>query len=340
MGAGAAPAPVGSIGFEPAEGFAIGQDVAASADWSQSDKGAATVTDEISNEGDQSLELSKNSKDLKAVRKLVIPKDGILFVDFKIRPVADPQESPQYSVAVNGAVLGFVKDGDAGTIVSVPSDQKAATATNFTYEIDDDNLAADWIRITIREDAKAKTWDLFLNGKLTLIDQPLEAGTAPEAFQAYSSGQGVSYIDDLLLANVNPLFPDGDKDGIPDAVENAAGTDPFSDDRGGFLRGTNISNIQAFLAGTSFRLTHAGGKGRVIYVDNNLGSDQSSGEMSYGLGTSGPKKTLGAAINQCDPQTVIALMPSMKTYTYQPNASIQNITLLPLGDVILEGNQE
>ena len=341
MGAGAAPAPVGSIGFEPAEGFAIGQEVAARDDWSQSDKGAATITDEISDEGDQSLEVSKSTKDLKAVRKLAVPKDGILFVDFKIRPTADSEESPSYSIAINGAVLAFVKEGDTGTVVAVPSDQKPSIATNFSFAVDGESLATDWIRLTIREDAKAGTWDLFINGRLTLIDQPLVASVAPGAFQAYSSTQGRYFIDGVSISNANPLFPDADKDSLPDAEEIANGTNAYFNDRNSDLNLDGVSNIASFLAGRSSSETPSKSR-KFIYIDNVNGNDAQTGEMSYSLQGQGPIKSVRRAASVSGEKRVIVLMPSNKPYvcpSYPKGAKIPEFSWVLLGNAAITGEE-
>lgn len=329
-----------AIGFEADSGYSVDADASKLPGWTASASGVAKATDEVFNDGNQSLEIFKSEKDQAVAKSVTIPKDGILYIDFMIRPTADPEENPVYSVAANGAVLGFLKEGDTGTVVAVVGDQKPSTATNFSFEVDDDNLAVDWVRVTIREDVKAKTWDLFLNGKLTLVDQSLIA-TDAGAFQVYSSSQGRFYIDDLLVTEFNPLFPDSDKDGLPDAYEEATGTNPLLNDRASFMPGSELSNIKSFLSENNFRLTNAFLKMRVIYVDNNngKGSDADKGEYSYRVENRGPKSTLEAAINNSDENTIIALMESARPYklTAKKDADEQPVKLMPVGRVIIEG---
>jgi len=337
-----------SIGFEPGEGFAVDSDVATAAGWTKSTSGAAKISTDEAQSGQQSLKIAASKSEAAATTTFPIPDDGIAFLDFAILPTADGSKTPLSTIDANGAVLGFLEAKGEGRVVAVITPNAKGDPTNsvdagYVFGLSEQGVAKDWIRVTIREDLKRKTWDLYLDGKLTLIDQPLatESGkTGALSLEANSVGD--AYVDALSIAGVNPLFADWDKDGIPDAEEMAEGTNPYFDDRETDFNGNGKSNLRDFLSGSSFT-TLANSKNvarRIVYVDGRNGDDRFTGASSYrvgiqGKGGDGPKATLPEAIRENDADVHFALLPSDKPYSLVERApgTENTIYLIPLGDV-------
>jgi hypothetical protein len=324
-----------TIGFELEQGFDSGADIASLNSWKGSGRGVGKVSDAFSKDGSQCLQILARSGEQPVGRKFPLAKDGIVFVDFWILPTADPSTSPLSTADINGAVLGFVKEGVRGTVMAVSNVKTgASTATGYLFDIDERNLAVDWVRVTIRQDTKAKTWDLFLDNRLVLIDQPLDGTPKFALLCIYPNPVGPAYIDDLTISETNPLFPDQDKDDIPDAVEVALGVNPNFNDRGLRFNASDPTNIEKFLLIGSHSNRSINSESRVVYVDNNLGDDKNSGALSYRVLAQGPKATLGAALKLADSKTTIVLLPSKKSYL-MPAHGQSVINLLPLGNVYI-----
>ena len=319
-------------GFESAAGFNADTEIRQQKEWAKSAAGVK-VSAEKAKDGTQSLELPQSPNDTGACRDFTVPVDGIVFTDFAILPEADASLVPQFAVDAGGARLGFIDAGGRGNVVTVSEDGKS-TVSKYEFPIDPQNRANEWIRVTVRADFKTGTWDLYLDGKLVLIDQPLVAGAnfrLPAVFSVFGNATGPVFLDDLSISDANPLFADADKDGIPDAVEAVAGTDPTVNDRSRQGLG-GATNLQRYLEGNG--TTDAAGR-KIVYVDNQLGSDLQTGEMSYPAGRQGPKASLSAALKAAPQNAVIALLPSARPYKYVSDTQTQ-INLLPVGSVTLE----
>jgi len=348
------PAKAGSVGFEQDEAFRDGGDIAAHAGWARSAIGAGKITGALSAGGSQSLEIPPFADGRAAVRDFAIPDDGIVFVDFSIRPAADAGAAPVSTVDAQGAALGFLATDGIGTVVAVPAPSAGkaegqAVESGYEFAIDEQGAAAEWMRVTIREDLKAGKWDLFLDGRLVLVDQALPKNAALKksgTLSFYASAAGPAYVDDVAISGDNPLFTDSDKDDIPDAVEMIEGTNPYFSDRDGDLNSDGKSNIRAFLAGASIGTpgTSKNAGRRIVYVDGRHGDDRFSGSSSYRVGGAagnngdGPKATLPEAIRENDADARFVLLPSDKPYVLVERApgTTDTIYLIPVGDVSLE----
>ncbi|HEY8902030.1 MAG TPA: hypothetical protein VIM61_16590 [Chthoniobacterales bacterium] len=331
-------------GFEESEGLAAGTDIATRAGWKQSTAGIAKVTQAEKGGGNQSLEIAASGDDAAATTTFPIPADGVVFLDFAILPTADSSKTPLSTIDANGAMLGFIKTQGTGRIVALAaSDDKGKdTAPNavdagHSFEVDERGLALEWMRLTIRENLKARTWDLFVDGKLALIDQPLLGKARPKtgtlSFQA--SPAGPAYADALSITGENPLFADADKDGIPDSVEKVTGSNPDVEDRNIHVNFDAASSIQQFQKG---KVTVSGlspNINRVIYVDNSTGDDSFAGDFSYKTVSSGPKASLASACAMADENTLIVIFEGNGPYKW-PEAREQRksrLNLMPIGSV-------
>ena len=321
---------VQAIGFEAEEQYQAGGDISGVLPWTGSTKAAGEITLEDFKTGEQSLKILKSAMENAVVLEASVPANGIVFIDFAIRPTVDGSPVPLYTANVNGAILAFTTSTEGGTILTAKSDGGQAIETKYSFAIDDSNLALDWLRVTIREDLKAKTWDLYLDGKLTLINQVLNAISVKKVCKLsfYPNVAGDAYLDDVLITTDNPLFPDADKDGIPDAVEKANSYLSGIDDRDGDANHNGISNIEEFRRnGQSATRSLA-----VLYVDNTNGDDANTGALPYSSGEDGPLKTLLAAFQKANDTTTVAISPSVTPYDWPSNipSHLKQINTLPL----------
>jgi hypothetical protein len=324
-------------GFEADEGFKVGEDISSKFGMAAN---SAVVVNDVFKKGEQALKI-ETPQDQKAFQ-IPFKTDGkVTFIDLKIMPVVDSSDQPQSTIEVNGAILGFLKYGDKGSIIAV-SGRKGenpgnSISTKYTFSLGDQDLATDWIRVTIREDADSGKWDLFLDGRLVLVNLALSPKelTSPNSLSVYSSSKGGVFVDDILISEINPLFPDADKDGIPDAVETVQGTDPNTPDRNA-LDARGISNIRRFMSASSVVKSPGGPENpHIVYVDNKAGNDEETGEFSYRVNGRGPKATIDAATLNAQSGSTVVLLPSGTPYYYREKSKDSSFTLniVPVGDV-------
>jgi len=323
-----------AISFEEGEGFVADTDVAAQPAWKQSTAGAAKISDVEAQTGRQSLEIAASNGEAAATTTFPVPEDGIIFLDFAILPTADDSKIPLSTIDANGAMIGFLQSAGQGRVVALtaPGDKGAANIVDagHPFAVDEQDIARDWMRLTIRENLKAGKWDLYVDGRLTLIDQPLlgEAHGKNGVLSFEASPAGSAYTDDLAITTINPLFVDSDKDGIPDSVEKANSYLFGADDRNGDANHNGISNIE------EFRRNGKPAKGAlaVLYVDNTIGNDANSGALPYSSGEDGPVKTLLAAFQRADDATTVAILPSITPYDWPSSvpSHLKQINTFPL----------
>jgi hypothetical protein len=151
--------------------------------------------------------------------------------------------------------------------------------------VEADNLSRDWIRVTVRR--SAADWDLYLDGRPIAARLPLDKGKT--TFEAKDT-----YLDQYQETPENPLFADGEKDGMPDLEEKAVGLNPYADDRLGDLDGDGISNVEQMFADKPSSMIASG---TLIFVDNLIGNDANSGTRALtSMGSAGPKASIKAAM--------------------------------------------
>ena len=183
--------------------------------------------------------------------------DSTAFIDLKIKPSADPSGSLSTFVA-NGTQLAFqVPQGaSVGEIwLYHGGDSLANPATNpqqwvktvGTFNVSGTTATA-FQRITLRHDYQRNIWDLFIEGKLAAVNLAFD-NRAPNLtnLEFYGGCKGETLIDDLSALTTNMLFPDADKDGLPDAWEIANGSNPNLYDRDLLKPGTSTPFIGLYM---------------------------------------------------------------------------------------------
>lgn len=242
-------------GFERDEWFALGP-LDGQRGWAAS--GLSVVTDADAHAGTQSALLLGNTFPLSLSRAFdPHPEQTVVFVDLFTLPqaAADEQSAVRLS-ALNAAQVAFVRDGNRG-LFSVFSGNGAGGGVwqripSF-IPVDADGFASDWVRLTLRLDYTATEWDLYVGGVMVAaklgFQQSAPAGLG--ALTLTSQASTPALLDDVLAAFDNPLFPDADRDGMPDTWETAHGLNPLLNDRNGDPDADGLANIQEYLFGTN-----------------------------------------------------------------------------------------
>ncbi|MBR2713897.1 MAG: hypothetical protein IKB76_03865, partial [Kiritimatiellae bacterium] len=203
----------------------------------------ATVQTNEVHGGEASMLLCAASAEGSARRQVVAP-DGVVWFDARIRTEAC------FEIEVPAdATAGVAFDDDGHPMLT----DGAAVVTNSARAL---SLGSDWTRLTMRLDYGSQLWDFYLDGVLAASGLAMRgSGTA---LREIGFGGGDGLVDDVSLATTRPagLSSDGDpmadewemarfgttvrdgtgdfdSDGLSDADEFRAGTDPAVSDTDG-----------------------------------------------------------------------------------------------------------
>ncbi len=189
--------------------------------------------------------------------------ERIAFIDFRIKPAATPEGS-EANFFANGTQIAFqlphgsttgrlwVLHGNDDALPVPPATTVAEEKwylTAGTYPVPAGaTVSTDWVRATLRHDYGRKIWDLFIDGKLAAVNLGFEGrGGNLEQLEFFGSLAGDTLIDNLEANPSNRLFPDADKDGLPDAWETANGSNPNLYDRDAIDPATGKSFLNKYL---------------------------------------------------------------------------------------------
>ena len=325
-----------------APAYLSGSSIGNSTGWSVR-SGAASVDTAPAHSGTQSVTLSAHDPETEISRNLALSDSEISFTDFWFKPVAAPTDSARNTIDLDRSLLAFVKEDSSGEVWVFDGDGQSGdgtwVATLFSYGLDSSDRAAEWIRLTFRQDFGDDLWDLYLNGHFYAIDLGFETDVPePSSFVLFGNDGAASYLDDFQMGGDNPLFADDDRDGMPNDYEDARGLNKTVNDRDGDLDGDGRRNIYEYLVGTLPDLdesTYPGG----LYFVNNLtghGADTHDGRAVYYDGYSGPKESLQGGIDAAASGNTIILLPGDTIYTEGDlDLKGKDIILKPIGDVTI-----
>ncbi|MFT4176048.1 MAG: SpvB/TcaC N-terminal domain-containing protein [Luteolibacter sp.] len=254
-------------------------------------------------------------------------QEEIAFIDFQVKPSADP-EGNMATVFSNGTQLAFQvpESSDTGYIwvyhgndgagdPNAEPEQWIQTIGSFQVAPGGDE-ALDYLRVTLRHDYQRNLWDLFVDGKLAAANLSFGGrGNLLTGIDFHGSLVGDTRIDDLSALATNMLFPDADKDGLPDAWEIANGSDPNRYDRDEIKPGTNRSFLDLYMEslwnGNGGVNTHQGipSSGSIPPLTI-LGSHQPVGALKGSLAV-GPDGTAGYSIPIDIPKGTAGMEPKI-----------------------------
>lgn len=331
--------PLISIGFEESEGYSSGRAIEMMRGWSSSEEGGGMITREDRLFGEQSLKIEANEEAVGiGYWTEGVPQQGVRFIEVSIKPVPIEMDDATAILNLWGSEIGFTRGDDNTIHLRLPSGGNEGVASgdfSIPARASAESEAGLWLNVVIRQDLGAATWDLFLDGNLVAID--LRLGEVTEAFGIEVGAHEAMYLDGLGIGTENPLLPDSDGDGMPDAYEVAHNLNPSVNDRNGDWDGDGISNIAEYLAGTSPSVPGNGAVGQIIYVDNVIGSDSNSGQTSNTQGSDGPKFSIKAAMSAAQSGTTIVVMPGTGIYSEgSRSAKGKRITIRTVRPIIIK----
>jgi len=211
--------------------------------------------------GGQALKIAKHTTDEAWLRKPVTwdVQQKIAFIDFRIKPAATP-EGNLPSFYANGTQVAFqiapgsttgniwVQHGnDDSTVTPPPPVEWYKSGATFNVPAGS-IVSTDWVRVTLRHDYERKIWDLFVNDRLVAVNLAFyERGENLKTLEFNGSKTGDTLLDNVRVDPTNMVFPDADKDGLPDAWELANGSNPNLYDREAIKAGTGKSFLDLYL---------------------------------------------------------------------------------------------
>ena len=240
--------------FEATDGYAIGP-LAGQGGWSVP-QGSANVSN-VAYSGSQSLQLAGGSP-VAVVQQAFAPSTGetVIFCDFYAEPVAEASIASSTLFTAEQAQFGFQQSNGSGILCVYQGNGTGGgtwAPTGFSIPLGSNNQSQAWVRLTARLDFTKQTWDIYANGNMIAYDIPFmnSASTYFSGFQAQGDASTDSFVDDMYVGPVNPLFPDSADDGISDAWKAEYGLSLTTNDRYLNLSGDGIPILQDFVSGAS-----------------------------------------------------------------------------------------
>jgi len=172
----------------------------------------------------------------------------VSWIDFYTKPVfVEPFELPEIIETEQSAVTGFVKVNTQGEVYAIDGDGFGGGSWVPSGELRNlqGDASADWIRLTYRLDYAAKTWDLFVDGEMVMVDLGFLDQSVPDldSFSVRADGENPTLLDYFYAGNDNPLYIDTSNDGLPDAWLTAQGLSIYSDQRSGDSDLDGLNNL-------------------------------------------------------------------------------------------------
>jgi len=223
------------------------------------EQGRAEIVTGTAHAGKASLQLFGGEPFTQAKLQLPAPDPlaRVTFVDFWILPVAAEKEKTGELLDVDGARLGFFRTADDPQLGEFwvfdgnPAAEGDWVQTGLRLPVAaESGLAAQWARITLRQDFARQLWDVSFNGRLVGANLGFQDANVlhTENYIIMGDASESVFLDDILIQSTNPLGPDTDADGMLDAQEAERGWLVDADDRD-LLVAEAISRIEAFVLG-------------------------------------------------------------------------------------------
>lgn len=246
---GASPSPVIIFDFEVARGFTPGA-LAGQGAWRGAVDGVL-VTTEAAQSGTQSVVILPGPNGGTYKASTILPRieagQKVRFIDFWLKPVAAetwPYLSSNFSLG-GSPIIAFVREGNQAELQAFYSNEGAEDRwhSGLAVPLGLDGVTQNWVRLTLRQDFSRGKADVFLDGRLAIIDLPFKSSDG-RSFNLFGHSVAPTRLDTFRILSENPLFADIDKDGMDDLWEAAHGLVPSVDDRDSDLDGDGMMNIR------------------------------------------------------------------------------------------------
>jgi hypothetical protein len=251
-------------GFEAGEGYPPGL-LDGQAGWSATE--GTVIAEGGALQGLQALWMEAGiSPNWAAQAFAVDPGESIAFGDLFARPPAGAAAESSVFTSTDTVRIALVASG-AEAEFHVQTGNGAGSgvwlATGSKVALSPTGEAAEWVRLSWREDATAGRWDFFVNGRMVAAELGFVGTGESGVMNLTLSGQAsvASVFDDFYAGFENPLFVDADRDGMPDAWEIQHGLDPASNDRSADPDGDGLDNVREYLHGTNPLVADTDGDG-------------------------------------------------------------------------------
>jgi len=241
-----------STSFETSQSFTVGS-LHAQQGWVVP-LGSANVSTDQAQSGSNGIKLNPGTQ-LADVKKYFSQSQNWAFVDVYARPVATTAVADSSIMDYGSSRIGFVTSSGQGAIWAYDGNGNGTGTwidTNVRFAIDGSGQSTQWIRLTVRHDYSAHTWDLYVNGVMAEYDFGMVSNTATSFTDLnwWGHATATAYFDNFTASTTNPLFTDADHDGMPDAWETAHGLNATVNDRNGDLDGDGLTNIEEYFLGS------------------------------------------------------------------------------------------
>lgn len=269
--------------------------------------GSAQVSTEQAQQGSYGVKLVPGTQ-LTDVKRYFSTSSNRAFVDVYVRPIATSAVQDSSIIDYGSSRFGFVTAGGQGALYVYDGNGNGSGTwvdSGQRFPVDGSGQSTGWIRLTVRHDYAAHTWDAYANGTLIDYDLGMVVNTASSFTDLNWWGHptAVAYFDQFTASTTNPLFTDADHDGMADSWETTHGLNPGSNDRATDPDGDGRSNILEYLDGshptssditpptvpTTFQVT-ALGTGNISLAWN-ASTDGGTGVAGYHVYRNGTKVT-------------------------------------------------
>jgi len=268
------------IGFEPTEGYAPGT-WSGHEEWGAS--GAAAIATEPVHGGTQALLLPPAQTATYLTHGYSRGDSPVTYLDLYALPVAAGTPETGVFFETDFGAIALTAEGGSGRIQVYDGDGQGGgiwRSLETGTTLDDSGRAAEWLHVTVRSDATAGRWDLYLDGELVAGDlgflRPVTGATG--VLVLGGSTIAATAFDEVLVSRENPLFTDADRDGIDDAWERANGLAPSINDRGADLDGDGLTNLTEYRLGTNPGRADTDGDGIPDGLEVNASTDPRSAD--------------------------------------------------------------